>query len=85
MESRIQSLLRDFSLGSHGPHIHESRHVKSFSAVAPALQVREMTSNDAARWDEFVYACPAATFFIVAGWKEVIQRAFGHHNPLPAG
>jgi FemAB-related protein (PEP-CTERM system-associated) len=39
-----------------------------------------MTSNDAARWDEFVYACPVATFFHRAGWKEVIESAFGHHT-----
>jgi FemAB-related protein (PEP-CTERM system-associated) len=54
--------------------------VKEFSAVASALQVRVMTSNDVARWDEFVYASPAATFFHRAGWKEVIERAFGHHT-----
>jgi len=50
------------------------------STVIPALQVRVMTPNDAVRWDEFVYACPEATFFHRAGWKEVIERAFGHHT-----
>jgi len=37
-----------------------------------------MTAADAANWDQFVFACPAATFFHRAGWKEVIERAFGH-------
>lgn len=47
---------------------------------ATALQVRTMTPSDATRWDEFVFAFPAATFFHRAGWKEVIERAFGHRT-----
>ncbi|MFZ1765612.1 MAG: peptidoglycan bridge formation protein FemAB, partial [Candidatus Nitrotoga sp.] len=54
--------------------------MKDISVTASALQVRVMASNDTARWDEFVYACPAATFFHRAGWKEVIERAFGHRT-----
>ncbi|HUX65302.1 FemAB family XrtA/PEP-CTERM system-associated protein [Sulfuricella sp.] len=51
------------------------------SAATPtALQVRVMTPGDTARWDQFVFGCPAATFFHRAGWKEVIERAFGHHT-----
>jgi hypothetical protein len=30
------------------------------------------------RWDSFVQASTDATFFHQAGWKEVIERAFGH-------
>ena len=30
------------------------------------------------RWDSFVQANTDATFFHQAGWKEVIERAFGH-------
>ena len=30
------------------------------------------------RWDDFVQASTDATFFHQAGWKEVIERAFGH-------
>jgi len=33
---------------------------------------------DARRWDEFVTAQPAGTFFHLAGWHEVIDAAFGH-------
>lgn len=45
-----------------------------------ALQVRAITPGDVARWDQFVFGCPAATFFHRAGWKEVIERAFGHRT-----
>ncbi len=31
-----------------------------------------------ARWDAFVQRSPEATFFHRAGWKEVLERAFGH-------
>lgn len=31
-----------------------------------------------ARWDDFVQSNPEATFFHQSGWKEVIERAFGH-------
>jgi len=34
--------------------------------------------QDAAAWDAFVAACPEATFFHRAGWKPVIEQAFGH-------
>jgi len=39
-----------------------------------------MKSGDGARWDAFVFACPEATFFHRAGWKTVIERAFGHRT-----
>ncbi len=44
------------------------------------MTVRTLQAQDAARWDEFVLACPEATFFHRAGWKEVIERAFGHRT-----
>ncbi|MDE2629111.1 MAG: FemAB family PEP-CTERM system-associated protein [Burkholderiales bacterium] len=33
---------------------------------------------DAARWDEFVSACPPATFFHRAGWQRVLREVFRH-------
>ncbi|HAT32735.1 MAG TPA: FemAB family PEP-CTERM system-associated protein [Janthinobacterium sp.] len=48
-------------------------------AVLPAsLSIGTMDASDAARWDEFVLRCPQATFFHRAGWKTVIEGAFGH-------
>src|ERR1044071_6867024 len=42
------------------------------------LRVRDYERDDAARWEAFVAACPAATFFHRIGWREVIERSFGH-------
>lgn len=42
------------------------------------IEVGELQANDAARWDAFVTSCPEATFFHRAGWKSVLERAFGH-------
>src|SRR3954462_14151482 len=42
------------------------------------LRVRDYGRDDAARWEAFVAACPAATFFHRIGWREVIERSFGH-------
>lgn len=41
------------------------------------LEIRELGEQTAA-WEDFVNATPAATFFHRAGWKRVIERAFGH-------
>lgn len=56
--------------------------VDNFSAAHDAAKpvVREMTPSVIARWDAFVMQCPQATFFHRAGWKEVIERAFGHRS-----
>jgi len=42
------------------------------------LRVRELGHDRLADWDSFVLASPEATFFHRAGWKRVIERAFGH-------
>ena len=46
----------------------------------PPPLVREMGDADRARWDAFVMASPAATFFHRAAWRDVIDRAFGHRT-----
>ncbi len=33
-----------------------------------------------AEWDRFVDSCPEASFFHRAGWKQVIEQAFGHRG-----
>jgi FemAB-related protein (PEP-CTERM system-associated) len=45
-----------------------------------AVRVRELQPGDSSRWDEFVTGCDEATFFHRAGWKSVIERAFGHRT-----
>lgn len=47
-------------------------------AASPQLSIKLMQPQDAARWDQFVQACPEASFFHRAGWQSVIERAFGH-------
>jgi FemAB-related protein (PEP-CTERM system-associated) len=47
-------------------------------AAAPEPRIEMLTDAAVAAWDRFVDAAPEATFFHRAGWKEVIERSFGH-------
>ncbi len=52
--------------------------------ISPAntgFVIRELQSDAAGRWDDFVYRCPEATFFHRAGWQEIIEQVF-HHRGL---
>jgi FemAB-related protein (PEP-CTERM system-associated) len=49
-----------------------------FRDSAPGCSVQELPPDLAGKWDAFVESCPNATFFHLSGWKEVIERAFGH-------
>ena len=40
--------------------------------------VQELTPALQPQWDAFVNVCPNATFFHLAGWKDVVEAAFGH-------
>ena len=44
----------------------------------PNVSVQELTTETLAQWDAFAENCPNATFFHLAGWKQVIERSFGH-------
>ncbi|HEC17218.1 MAG TPA: FemAB family PEP-CTERM system-associated protein [Sedimenticola sp.] len=44
------------------------------------LKIRELEKDGGARWDAFVQGCAEATFFHRAGWKAVIEQAFGHQT-----
>lgn len=48
--------------------------------AADAISIKSLQPADCARWDAFVQDCPQATFFHRSGWKEVIERAFGHRT-----
>jgi FemAB-related protein (PEP-CTERM system-associated) len=43
-----------------------------------SVVVRSMESGDQERWDAFVDACSQASFFHRAGWRQVLEKAFGH-------
>ena len=49
-------------------------------AAAAEPVVRLLTETDFERWDAYVLAHPQATFFHRAGWKRVIEEAFGHRT-----
>ncbi len=42
------------------------------------IQVKALTEEAFACWDEFVLGCEEASFFHRSGWKTVIEKAFGH-------
>lgn len=42
--------------------------------------VRPFEGSDAARWNEFVFACPDATFFHRIEWQDLMQRIFRHRT-----
>ncbi len=48
---------------------------------AAALTVKRLSraeATEARRWDQFVLACPSATFFHRAGWQAIIEDVFRH-------
>lgn len=48
---------------------------------APPMAIRRLEASDdraARRWDEFVHACPQATFFHRAGWQDIVSGVFRH-------
>ena len=45
------------------------------------MQIQRLLPQDAAtaaRWDAFVHACPAATFFHRSGWQTILRQVFRH-------
>ena len=49
-------------------------------ALSAEVTVRSLDARSLARWETYVHAHPDATFFHRAGWKRVIEDAFGHHT-----
>ncbi len=45
------------------------------------VTVREASSDDMPRWDDYVRAAPAATFFHLWGWRTAVENAYGHDCP----
>ncbi|MEQ1661831.1 MAG: FemAB family XrtA/PEP-CTERM system-associated protein [Thiobacillus sp.] len=58
-------------------------HAEPLAMPADALNhatVHTCTEADHARWDAYVMAHPAASFYHRVGWKRVIEAAFGHRT-----
>jgi FemAB-related protein (PEP-CTERM system-associated) len=51
---------------------------RSFDAAV--LAVRSFLDSDRRRWEEFVFACPNATFFHRIGWREIYEDVFRHRT-----
>ncbi len=45
-----------------------------------SVVVKTLTDSQEAQWDDYVLEAPGATFFHRAGWRTVIERAFGHRT-----
>jgi len=50
------------------------------AVVETGIQVNFLQPSEFQRWDEFVGRCPEATFFHRAGWRNVIEKVFGHRT-----
>jgi FemAB-related protein (PEP-CTERM system-associated) len=48
--------------------------------ASKAVRVRAFAEGDQARWDGFVAQCDQATFFHLAGWREILEREFRHRT-----
>jgi FemAB-related protein (PEP-CTERM system-associated) len=48
--------------------------------ITPPAAVYELDDVMARRWDAFVDTSPEASFFHRAGWRDVIERSFGHRT-----
>jgi FemAB-related protein (PEP-CTERM system-associated) len=48
--------------------------------ILEPFRIRELDAGLTSRWDAFVDANPESTFFHRAGWKEVLERTFGHRT-----
>jgi len=48
--------------------------------VSPDVEVQQLGPDLESAWDAFVRAHPEGTFFHLAGWREVLRRAFGHRT-----
>lgn len=49
----------------------------------PAVTVKRLLQGEettALRWDQFVFACPAATFFHRSEWQKLIENVFKHET-----
>ena len=44
------------------------------------MEIKTLENDDIERWDAFVERHPQDTFFHRAGWKTVLERAFGHRT-----
>ena len=44
------------------------------------MKIRFYQNTDKERWDQYVMNHPLGTFFHLTGWKNVIEKSFGHKS-----
>jgi FemAB-related protein (PEP-CTERM system-associated) len=49
-------------------------------AVSAPITIRKLAAGREGDWDAFVLNCPESTFFHRAGWRRVLEEAFGHET-----
>ena len=49
------------------------------------MQIRLHKASDRTAWDDYVSRHPKGTFFHLAGWKEVVEKSFGHMTSAKQG
>ncbi|CAI8965854.1 FemAB family XrtA/PEP-CTERM system-associated protein [Methylocaldum szegediense] len=42
------------------------------------MEIKQLDESRKSDWDTFVNNCAEATFFHLTGWRDVVERAFGH-------
>jgi FemAB-related protein (PEP-CTERM system-associated) len=42
------------------------------------MNLRHFNESDRSAWDDYVLNHPAGTFFHLTGWKDVVEKSFGH-------
>lgn len=48
--------------------------------MSSVVKVRPFAEADSARWNEFVFACPSATFFHRIEWRGIMHEIFRHRT-----
>ena len=48
--------------------------------LVPALSISRLDPADEQAWDDFVHAHANGTFFHLARWRRIIEKAFGHRT-----
>jgi len=48
--------------------------------MVSVVNVRPYAERDAARWNEFVFACQSATFFHRIEWRAIMEGVFHHRT-----
>ena len=44
------------------------------------MKIRPYEDSDQAAWDDYVMSHPSGTFFHLSGWKEMVEKSFGHKS-----